>query len=160
MSNWWSGRRVTVTGGHGCVGQHVVALLEKKQGAIVTAFSSQDYDLTRQTEVARMYNEQRPDVVIHLAARVGGIGANRQNPGRFFYENAVMGIELMEQARRFGVQKYVQVGTICSYPRLTPVPFREEALWDGYPEETNAPYGVAKKALAVQARAYREQYGL
>jgi GDP-L-fucose synthase len=138
----------------------VVALLEKKQGAIVTAFSSQDYDLTRQTEVARMYNEQRPDVVIHLAARVGGIGANRENPGRFFYENAIMGIELIEQAYRHGIEKFVQVGTVCAYPKWTPVPFSEDALWDGYPEETNAPYGIAKKALLVQAQAYREQYGL
>jgi GDP-L-fucose synthase len=151
---------VTVTGGHGFVGQHVVALLEKKQGAIVTAFSSQDYDLTRQTEVARMYNDQRPDVVIHLAARVGGIGANRENPGRFFYENAIMGIELIEQAYRHGIEKFVQVGTVCAYPKWTPVPFSEDALWDGYPEETNAPYGIAKKALLVQAQAYREQYGL
>src|SRR2546430_14610505 len=160
MSNWWSGRRVTVTGGHGFVGQHVVALLEKKQGAIVTAFSSQDYALTRQTEVARMYNDQRPDVVIHLAARVGGIGANRENPGRFFYENAIMGIELIEQAYRTGVEKFVQVGTVCAYPKWTPVPFSEDALWEGFPEETNAPYGIAKKALLVQAQAYREQYGL
>src|ERR1700716_294262 len=160
MTNWWSGRRVTVTGGHGFVGRHVVAQLEKKKGAIVTTFSSQDYDLTRQTEVARMYSDQRPDVVIHLAARVGGIGANRENPGRFFYENAIMGIELIEQAHRNGIEKFVQVGTVCAYPKWPPVPFSEDALWDGYPEETNAPYGIAKKALLVQAQAYREQYGL
>ena len=160
MTNWWSGRRVTVTGGHGFVGRHVVAQLEKKKGAIVTTFSSQDYDLTRQTEVARMYSDQRPDVVIHLAARVGGIGANRENPGRFFYENAIMGIELIEQAHRHGIEKFVQVGTVCAYPKWTPVPFSEDDLWNGYPEETNAPYGVAKKALLVQAQAYREQYGL
>src|SRR5439155_15962459 len=160
MTNWWSGRRVTVTGGRGFVGRRVVALLEKKKGAIVTTFSSQEYDLTRQTEVARMYSDQRPDVVIHLAARVGGIGANRENPGRFFYENAIMGIELIEQAYRTGVEKFVQVGTVCAYPKWTPVPFSEDALWDGYPEETNAPYGIAKKALLVQAQAYREQYGL
>ena len=160
MSGWWEGRRVIVTGGHGFLGRRLVPMLRERGPALVFTFSSREYDLTRQLDVARLHAEHRPDVVVHLAARVGGIGANRQNPGRFFYENAVMGIELMEQARRFGVQKYVQVGTICSYPRLTPVPFREEALWDGYPEETNAPYGVAKKALAVQARAYREQYGL
>jgi GDP-L-fucose synthase len=106
-----------------------------------------------------MYADQRPDVVIHLAARVGGIGANRDQPGRFFYENAIMGIELMEQARRNGVQKFVQVGTVCAYPKLTPVPFSEEEIWNGYPEETNAAYGIAKKALLEQARAYREQYG-
>src|SRR2546421_882639 len=140
MTNWWSGLRVTVTGGHGFVGQHVVTLLEKKPGVIVTAFSSQEYDLTRQTEVARMYSDQRPDVVIHLAARVGGIGANREQPGRFFYENAIMGIELMEQGRRNGVQKFVQVGTVCAYPKFTPVPFSEDGIWNGYPEETNAAY--------------------
>jgi GDP-L-fucose synthase len=106
-----------------------------------------------------MFADQRPDVVIHLAARVGGIGANRENPGRFFYENAIMGILLMEQARRHGTSKFVQVGTVCAYPKFTPVPFKEDDLWNGYPEETNAPYGVAKKALLVQAQAYRAQYG-
>ncbi len=160
MSGWWAGRRVTVTGGNGFLGRRLVSMLRERAPGPVFVFSSREYDLTRQLEVARLHAEQRPDVVIHLAARVGGIGANRQNPGRFFYENAVMGIELMEQARRFGVRKYVQVGTICSYPKHAPVPFVEDALWDGYPEETNAPYGVAKKALLVQARAYREQYGL
>src|SRR5256885_3030193 len=160
MRNWWEGRRVTVTGGHGFVGRQLVALLRRKRNIHVMTFSSQEYDLTRQTEVARMYSDQRPDVVIHLAARVGGIGANRENPGRFFYENAIMGIELIEQAYRTGVEKFVQVGTVCAYPKWTPVPFSEDALWEGYPEETNAPYGVAKKALLVQAQAYREQYGL
>jgi len=160
LSGWWAGRRVTVTGGNGFLGRRLVSMLRERAPGPVFVFSSREYDLTRQLEVARLHAEQRPDVVIHLAARVGGIGANRQNPGRFFYENAVMGIELMEQARRFGVRKYVQVGTICSYPKHAPVPFVEDALWDGYPEETNAPYGVAKKALLVQARAYREQYGL
>jgi GDP-L-fucose synthase len=138
----------------------MVELLRPLQPAEIFTFSSQQYDLTRQSEVARMYADQRPDVVIHLAARVGGIGANRDNPGRFFYENAIMGIELMEQARRLGVAKYVQVGTVCAYPKLTPVPFSEATLWDGYPEETNAPYGLAKKMLLVQAQAYRAQYGL
>jgi GDP-L-fucose synthase len=123
-------------------------------------FSSRQYDLTRQAEVARLYADQRPDVVIHLAARVGGIGANRENPARFFYENAIMGIELIEQAHRHDVQKFVQVGTVCAYPKFARVPFSEDALWDGYPEETNAPYGLAKKALLVQAQAYRAQYGL
>jgi GDP-L-fucose synthase len=159
MSSWWQDRRVTVTGGRGFLGRRVVSLLEAAGAAEVFSFPSSEYDLTRQDQVARMYEDQRPDMVLHLAARVGGIGANRDNPGRFFYENAIMGIELMEQARRNGVQKFVQVGTVCAYPKFTPVPFSEDNLWDGYPEETNAPYGVAKKALLVQAQAYREQYG-
>ena len=125
----------------------------------IHTFGSRDYDLTQQADVERMYADQQPDVVIHLAARVGGIGANRENPGRFFYENAIMGILLMEHARQSGVSKFVQVGTVCAYPKFTPVPFKEDDLWNGYPEETNAPYGVAKKALLVQAQAYRAQYG-
>lgn len=118
-----------------------------------------DYDLTEQADVRRLFAETRPDLVLHLAAEVGGIGANRDNPGRFFYANAMMGILLIEEARKAGVGKFVQVGTICAYPKFTPVPFREEDLWSGYPEETNAPYGIAKKALLVQLQAYREQYG-
>jgi GDP-L-fucose synthase len=128
-------------------------------GAKVATFSSREYDLTRQADVARMYRDQRPEIVIHLAARVGGIGANRDNPGSFFYENAIMGIELMEQARRAGVSKFVQIGTVCAYPKFAAIPFSEDELWDGYPEETNAPYGLAKKMLLVQAQAYRQQYG-
>src|ERR1700730_4779635 len=159
MSNWWQGRRVTVTGGKGFLGRRVVSLVQEAGAAEVFAFGSDEYDLTRQDQVARMYAAQRPDVVLHLAARVGGIGANRENPGRFFYENAIMGVELMEQARRNGVQKFVQVGTVCAYPKFTPVPFNEDNLWDGYPEETNAPYGLAKKMLLVQAQAYRQQFG-
>jgi GDP-L-fucose synthase len=119
-----------------------------------------EFDLTEQASVRQLYRESRPDFVIHLAAEVGGIGANRENPGRFFYANAMMGILLIEEARRAGVDKFVQVGTICAYPKMTPVPFREEDLWNGYPEETNAPYGVAKKALLVQLQAYRDQYGM
>jgi GDP-L-fucose synthase len=157
-STWWTDKRVTVTGGRGFLGSPLVRMLEA-QGAEVATFSSRDYDLTRQSEVARMYADLRPEVVIHLAARVGGIGANRENPGSFFYENAIMGIELMEQARRNGVAKLVQVGTVCAYPKFTPVPFHEDDLWNGYPEETNAPYGLAKKMLLVQAQAYRQQYG-
>jgi GDP-L-fucose synthase len=152
-ASWWAARRVTVTGGHGFLGRRVMALLKEKGPAHLFTFSSRQYDLTRQAEVARLYAEQRPDVVIHLAARVGGIGANRENPARFFYENAIMGIELIEQAHRTGVQKFVQVGTVCAYPKFARVPFSEDALWDGYPEETNAPYGLAKKALLVQAQA-------
>jgi GDP-L-fucose synthase len=150
---------VTVTGGHGFLGRRVVELLRGLEPAELSTFSSSDYDLTKQQEVAQMYADQRPDVVIHLAARVGGIGANRENPGRFFYDNAIMGIELMEQARRHGVGKFVAVGTVCAYPKFTPVPLSEDDLWLGYPEETNAPYGLAKKMLLVQAQAYRAQYG-
>src|SRR6202521_2732317 len=131
----------------------------QEAGARVETFSSRDYNLTRQDEVARMFHDLRPDVVIHLAARVGGIGANRDNPGSFFYENAAMGIEVMEQARLNGVTKYVQVGTVCAYPKFAPIPFSEDDLWNGYPEETNAPYGLAKKMLLVQAQPYRQQYG-
>jgi GDP-L-fucose synthase len=149
-----------VTGGRGFLGRRVVALLEDKRPAALHVFSSRDYDLTRQADVARLYRDQHPTVVIHLAARVGGIGANRANPGRFFYDNAIMGIELMEQARRAGIEKFVQLGTVCAYPKFASAPFTEGAIWDGYPEETNAPYGIAKKALLVQAQAYRTQYGL
>lgn len=159
MSSWWAGRRVLVTGGNGFLGRRVVALLRQRAPAAVLTFGSGEYDLTRQIDVARVLAESRPDVVIHLAARVGGIGANQANPGRFFYDNAIMGIELLEQARRHAVDKYVQVGTVCSYPRETPVPFQEGSLWQGFPEETNAPYGIAKRAMVVQAQAYREQYG-
>jgi len=131
----------------------------RERGAELSTFSSAEYDLTQQADVARMYRDQRPEVVIHLAARVGGIGANRDNPGRFFYENAIMGIEVMEQARLNGVAKFVQVGTVCAYPKFARVPFSEDDLWSGYPEETNAPYGLAKKMLLVQSQAYRQQYG-
>jgi GDP-L-fucose synthase len=159
MSSWWKGKRVTVTGGRGFLGRRVVDLIKQSDPAEVSTFSSSEYDLTKQHDVVRMYKDFRPDVVIHLAARVGGIGANRENPGRFFYENAIMGIEVMEQARQHGVDKFVAVGTVCAYPKFTPVPFSEDDLWLGYPEETNAPYGLAKKMLLVQAQAYREQYG-
>ena len=157
-SEFWKGKRVTVTGGRGFLGGPVVRLLEA-HGAQVSTFSSREYNLTHQADVTRMYEDLRPELVIHLAARVGGIGANRDNPGSFFYENAIMGIELMEQARRYDVGKFVQVGTVCAYPKFAPIPFSEDDLWSGYPEETNAPYGLAKKMLLVQAQAYREQYG-
>ena len=158
QADFWTGKRVTVTGGRGFLGRQVVRLLEPLAAEVI-AFSSAEYNLTRQADIARMYEDQHPDVVIHLAARVGGIGANLDNPGSFFYENAIMGIELMEQARRNGVAKFVQVGTVCAYPKFAPIPFSEDDLWDGYPEETNAPYGLAKKMLLVQAQAYRQQYG-
>jgi len=147
-----------VTGGAGFLGSHVVARLQQ-QGADVFVPRSRDYDLVSGEAVRRLYRDARPQIVIHLAAQVGGIGANRENPGRFFYENLMMGAQLMEEGRRAGVEKFVAVGTVCAYPKFTPVPFREDDLWNGYPEETNAPYGLAKKMLLVQAQAYREQYG-
>jgi GDP-L-fucose synthase len=151
--------RIVVTGGSGFLGRHVVAELERRGCRHVFAPRKAQYDLTRESEVARLYADIRPGMVIHLAAVVGGIGANRANPGRFFYDNLVMGALTMEYARRSGVRKFVAIGTICSYPKFTPVPFQEADLWNGYPEETNAPYGLAKKMLLVQAQAYREQYG-
>lgn len=157
MGSWWAGKRVTVTGGRGFLGRPLVRMIDEAGGK-VTTFSSSEYNLTQQSDVARMYRDHRPEIVIHLAARVGGIGANRDNPGSFFYENAIMGIEVMEQARQTGVSKFVQVGTVCAYPKFAPIPFSEDDLWNGYPEETNAPYGLAKKMLLVQAQAYRQQY--
>ncbi|MDR3636189.1 MAG: GDP-L-fucose synthase, partial [Isosphaeraceae bacterium] len=159
MTSFWTGRRVMVTGGAGFLGSAVVRRLESAGATDIFVPRSRDYDLRTFDGVTRALADGHPDVVIHLAAVVGGIGANRENPGRFFYENAIMGIQLMEQARLEGVSKFVQVGTVCSYPKLTPVPFREEDLWNGYPEETNAPYGLAKKMLLVQGQAYRAQYG-
>jgi len=155
---FWSGRRVTVTGGGGFLGRVVVAHLERA-GADVFVPRSATYDLRTPDGIGAALRDGRPQMVIHLAAVVGGIGANRENPGRFFYENAIMGVELMERSRLAGVEKFVQIGTVCSYPKFTPVPFREEDLWNGYPEETNAPYGLAKKMLLVEGQAYREQYG-
>lgn len=153
------GRRLLVTGGAGFLGRPVCRALRAFEPDEIFVPRSAEFDLRDRDAVARLYQEAEPDVVVHLAAVVGGIGANRRNPGRYFYENAIMGIGLMEEARLHGVEKFVGVGTICSYPKHTPVPFREEDLWNGYPEETNAPYGLAKKMLLVQAQAYRQQYG-
>src|SRR5688572_4246941 len=153
------GTRVLVTGGSGFLGRRVVAALRDRGCAEVFAPRSKEFDLREKSQVIRCYEATRPDVVIHLAAIVGGIGANRAHPGRFFYENLVMGVETLEQARQFGVKKFVGIGTICAYPKFTPVPFREDDLWSGYPEETNAPYGLAKKMLLVQSQAYRAEYG-
>jgi GDP-L-fucose synthase len=157
----WPNRRVMVTGGAGFLGKAVVARLRAAGVSNDDIFvpRSKDYDLRTAEGVGDALADGEPQVVIHLAAVVGGIGANRENPGRFFYENAAMGVELMEQARRAGVEKFVQIGTVCSYPKFTPVPFHEDDLWNGYPEETNAPYGLAKKMLLVQGQAYRQQYG-
>ena len=153
-------KRVVVTGGAGFLGQAVVEALEARGASDIIVPRSATYDLRDRRAIERLFDDARPDVILHLAAVVGGIGANRENPGRFFYENLIMGAELLEVSRIRGIEKFVTVGTICAYPKHTPVPFREEALWDGYPEETNAPYGVAKKALLVQGQAYREQYGM
>jgi len=154
-----AGKRVLVTGGAGFLGKQVVARLEERGCRDIFVPRSKDFDLVDMGAVRRLYEEVRPAIVIHLAARVGGIGANMKNPGSFFYENLMMGVQLMEQGRLQGVEKFVSVGTICAYPKFTPVPFKEENLWDGYPEETNAPYGLAKKMLLVQSQAYRQQYG-
>jgi len=159
VSAFWAGRRVMVTGGAGFLGRAVVHRLEAAGATDIFVPRSTDYDLRTRDGIDRALAASRPDMVVHLAAVVGGIGANRENPGRFFYENAVMGTQLMEQARQAGVAKFVQIGTVCSYPKFTPVPFREDDLWNGYPEETNAPYGLAKKMLLVEGQAYRQQYG-
>lgn len=154
-----SGASIIVTGGAGFLGSHVVERLTA-MGASCHVPRSADYDLTTEDGVARMFTDMPADAVVHLAAEVGGIGANRDNPGRFMFANMIMGALVLEHARINGVDKYLQTGTVCSYPKFTPVPFKEDDLWDGYPEETNAPYGVAKRALLVQAQAYREQYGM
>jgi GDP-L-fucose synthase len=151
--------RFLVTGGAGFLGRRVVARLQQAGAQAIEVPRSAEYDLREGAAVRRCLADTAPDVVIHLAAVVGGIGANRENPGRFLYDNAMMGLQLMEEARKSGVAKFVTAGTVCSYPKLAPVPFREEDLWDGYPEETNAPYGLAKKLLLVQGQAYRQQYG-
>lgn len=153
-------KRIIVTGGAGFLGTHLVRRLVDLGSRHVFVPLHEEWDLTRESDVERLFAEQNPEVLIHLAAVVGGIGANRANPGRFFYDNAIMGIQLIEAARRHRVEKTVVLGTICAYPKFTNVPFREEDLWNGYPEETNAPYGIAKKALLVQCQAYREQYGM
>ena len=158
--SYWDNTTVMVTGGSGFLGTHLVEDLESRSETVdIFVPRSDEYDLRYREEIKQALSDAEPDTVIHLAASVGGIGANRKNPGRYFYDNAIMGIELIEQARQFGVDKFTILGTICSYPEETPVPFSEGDLFEGYPEPTNAPYGIAKKALLTQSQAYREQYG-
>ncbi|HKC65601.1 MAG TPA: GDP-L-fucose synthase [Pyrinomonadaceae bacterium] len=152
-------KRVVVTGGAGFLGRHLVPKLRDCAGTEVFAPKRSEYDLVKGSDIVRMLKDFRPDMVIHLAAVVGGIGANQRNPGRFFYENLMMGAQLIESARLQGVEKFLAVGTVCAYPKFTPVPFKEDDLWNGYPEETNAPYGLAKKMMLVQSQSYRDQYG-
>jgi GDP-L-fucose synthase len=158
MSDYWTDKRVIVTGGAGFLGSFVVEQLQARGAKHIFSPRRADYDLVEHEAVCRLLDEHRPDVIIHLAARVGGIGANREHPGDFFYANLMMGVQLIHEAWKRGVEKFVALGTICAYPKFTPVPFKEDDLWNGYPEETNAPYGLAKKMLLVQSQAYRQQY--
>ena len=159
MSKSFPYQRVVVTGGAGFLGRFVVSRLESHPGVQVVVPRSKDYDLVEAENVKRLLADADPDLVLHLAAVVGGIGHNQNNPGRFFYDNLMMGTQLIEQSRRHGVKKFVAIGTVCAYPKYTPTPFKEDDIWNGYPEETNAPYGLAKKMMLVQSQAYREQYG-
>lgn len=157
--NFWQDKKVVVTGGAGFLGSFVVDKLKTQGCANLFIPKIEEYNFIDIEAVKRLYEDAKPQIVIHLAAKVGGIGANRENPGSFFYENLMMGVQLMEAGRKFGIEKFVTLATICSYPKFTPVPFKEEDLWNGYPEETNAPYGLAKKMLLVQSQSYRQQYG-
>ena len=157
--NFWENKRITVTGGKGFLGSYILKKLEQRGCNNIAIAGLPEYDLTRLQDIKKMYQKQRPDIVIHLAAVVGGIGANMQNPGKFFYENAIMGIQLLHEAYLNKIEKFVGIGTICAYPKFASIPFKEEDIWSGYPEETNAPYGLAKKMMLVQSQAYRQQYG-
>jgi GDP-L-fucose synthase len=159
MSKFFGDKRVVVTGGAGFLGKYVVEGLRKLGCKNILVPKIEDYDLVNMSDIVRMYDDMRPDIVIHLAAVVGGIGANREHPGEFFYKNLMMGVQLIEQGRIRNIRKFVAIGTVCAYPKFTPVPFKEEDLWNGYPEETNAPYGLAKKMLLVQSQSYRAEYG-
>jgi GDP-L-fucose synthase len=158
-SNFFGNKRFCVTGGAGFLGQVVVRKLKERGAQEIFIPNIEDYDLTQLSSIQQMLDDSKPDVIIHLAAQVGGIGANREHPGEFFYNNLMMGVQLMHEAWKRSVEKFVAIGTICAYPKFTPVPFKEEDLWNGYPEETNAPYGLAKKMLLVQSQSYRQQYG-
>ncbi|MFH1386108.1 MAG: GDP-L-fucose synthase [bacterium] len=158
MNNFWSDKKVIVTGGAGFLGSYVVEKLKQRGCQDIYIPLIEKFDLRKESDIIRLYSGFNSNMVIHLAAAVGGIGANRDNPGSFFYDNLMMGVQLMEQARLHGINKFVAIGTVCAYPKYTPVPFKEEDIWNGYPEETNAPYGLAKKMLLVQSQAYRQQY--
>ncbi len=157
--SWLSGKRITVTGGAGFLGTQVVSKLRESGCQEIFVPRSKDYDLTDNEDVKHLYQNSRPDILVHLAARMGGIGINQEKPGELFYNNVIMGLQTMEQGKVFGLEKFVAVGTVCSYPKNISIPSTEEFLWDGYPEETNAPYGLAKKMAVVQAQSYRKQYG-
>lgn len=159
MNDFFQQRRIVVTGGAGFLGHFVLEGLRRRGCTNILVPTIEEYDLVKSADIERMYETMRPDVVIHLAAVVGGIGANREHPGEFFYKNLMMGVQLIEQGRLRGIEKFVAIGTVCAYPKFTPVPFKEDDLWIGYPEETNAPYGLAKKMLLVQSQAYRQEYG-
>jgi len=159
MSDFFKDRRIVVTGGAGFLGSYIFERLQKRGCKNILIPKIEDYDLVNIDDIVRMYEYMKPDIVIHLAAIVGGIGANREHPGEFFYKNLMMGVQLIEQGRLRNIEKFVAIGTVCAYPKFTPVPFKEEDLWNGYPEETNAPYGLAKKMLLVQSQAYRAEYG-
>ena len=159
MSAFFKNRRIVVTGGAGFLGGYVTEGLRKRGCKNILVPKIEDYDLVNIDDVTRMYEDMKPDIVIHLAAAVGGIGANREHPGEFFYKNLMMGVQLMEQGRLRNIEKFIAIGTVCAYPKFTPVPFKEQDIWNGYPEETNAPYGLAKKMLLVQSQSYRAEYG-
>jgi len=159
MTGFWQGKKVVVTGGAGFLGSYVVRKLKAQGAAEVVSPRKHDYDLTELAAVRSLYAETKPDMVIHLAAKVGGIGANRLHPAEFFYDNLMMGVQLLHEAWKADIAKFVAIGTVCAYPKMTPVPFHEDDLWNGYPEETNAPYGLAKKMLLVQSDSYRQEYG-
>jgi len=158
MSGFFEKRRIVVTGGAGFLGKYVVEGLKKRGCKNILVPLIEEYDLVQSGDIKRMYDAMKPDIVIHLAAVVGGIGANREHPGKFFYDNLMMGVQLIEQGRQRGIEKFVAIGTVCAYPKFTPVPFKEDDIWNGYPEETNAPYGLAKKMLLVQSQSYRAEY--